>query len=295
MTSRSGFIAVAGRPNAGKSTLVNHLVGQHVAIVSPIAQTTRRLVRAALTINDTQMVFVDLPGSQRPVDRLTTRMQGAVERELTDVDAVLWVVDATQEIRGGERIVADLVLSAGVPVIVALNKVDLAGPPLVLTRLGQLAACIGDRPYAALVPVSAVTGDGCDRLIGELAKVLPEGPFWFSVGDVTDMRRDERIGELIREAMLGHVREELPHATMVEVEEVEETSDAVTIAAIIWVETESQVGIIVGKAGQMVRAIGIDARASIEQLVKRHVRLSLRVKVRRHWRDDDAQLARWGL
>lgn len=294
---RSGMIAVAGRPNAGKSTLINQLVGAHVAIVSPIAQTTRRVVRAALTVDDTQLVFVDLPGSQRPVDRLTARMQGAVESSLGDVDAVLWVIDMSEDARTGERIVADLVFGSGVPVVIAANKVDRVGKRALLARIGALAGIIGERDYHALVPVSARTGEGARELVTQLCSVVPEGPAYFPTGaSATDMTESERVAEYVREAALSYLREELPHAMIVEVDEMFEQEDGrLHVECTIFVENDSQVGIIVGKGGQMIRTIGSDARAVIERELGRAVYLHLRAKAKRRWRDDDSWLARQGL
>lgn len=291
----SGFIAVAGRPNAGKSTLINRLVGSHVAIVSPIAQTTRRVVRAAVTHEDTQLVFVDLPGSQRPVDRLTSRMQSSVESALGDVDAVLWVIDGSDEPRRGERIVADLVFAAGAPVVIALNKVDRLSPKQIGHRITQLVQIIGLREYTALVPVSAKTGDGCDAIVTELRALMPAGPAYFPDENVTDMRVSERIAEYVREAALQHVREELPHATIAEVEEIDESGGGMVITCILWVETESQRVIVVGSGGDMIRQISMEARQLVEGALGRSVYLHVRVKVRPRWRNDDTWLARAGL
>lgn len=293
---RSGFVAVAGRTNAGKSTLVNRLVGEHVAIVSPVVQTTRRLVRAALTVDDAQIVFVDLPGSQRPVDRLTERMQSAVRRELEDVDVILWVIDAADEPGRGEQIVADMVLSAGVPVVIAANKVDRTKPDRLVERIAKIAELVGERPYHALVPVSAISGDGANELVRELVAALPEGGAWYPEGETTDMRVEERIAEYVREAALHQLREELPHAMIATVDELDEGDDGtLRVEATIWVERESQVGIVVGRGGEMIRRIGIDARQAVEQALGVHVYLRARVKVRKAWRDDDAWLARAGL
>ncbi len=289
------MIAVAGRPNAGKSTLVNHLVGEHVAIVSPIAQTTRRLVRAACTFEDAQLVFVDLPGSQKPLDRMTERMQEAVERSLGDVDAVLWVVDMSVPLKGGERWIAELVLSCGRPVVIAANKIDRMDRAALAQRIGQLDALIAQRDYEAIIPVSAVTGDGCSILASQLAEMMPEGPQLFPAGEITDMRDDERISELIREATLAHLREELPHASAVEVRELDHSDGRLQIEAIIWVENDSQVGIVVGSRGATIAAIGTAARAEIARAFATRVHLDLRVKNRKHWRNDERLLGNWGL
>lgn len=294
--TRSGFIAVAGRPNAGKSTLINQVVGAHVAIVSPIAQTTRRVVRAACTVNSSQLVFVDMPGSQKPVDRLTHRMQSAVEHTLGDVDIALWVVDATETPKLGERRVADLVFGTGVPVVIALNKVDRCAPNVIATRITELMSIVQDRPFHALVPISATTGDGCEDLVRELSDLLPEGQAWYDETTPTDMRDSERISEYVREATLLYLREELPHATIVEVNELDELDDgSLHIECTIYVEAESQKGIVVGKGGAMIRQIGIEARARIEAAFGTSAYVGLRVKVRKHWRDDDTWLERSGL
>jgi len=293
---RSGFVAVAGRTNAGKSTLVNRLVGEHVAIVSPTVQTTRRTVRAALTVDDAQLVFVDLPGSQKPVDVLTERMQHSVERELDDVDVVLWVVDMAESVGTGQRIVADLVFAPGVPVVIAANKVDLVKPAQLAERIHALSELIGEREYAALVPVSATTGEGLAPLLEQLRATLPEGGAWYPTGEVTDMRDEERISEFVREAALAHLRDELPHATIATVDELQERADgALEVDAVLWVERESQVGIVVGKAGSQIRDIGTAARQAAEAALGRTIHLHLRVKVRKRWRDDATWLNRAGL
>jgi GTP-binding protein Era len=295
---RSGFIAVAGRPNAGKSTLVNRIVGHHVAIVSPIAQTTRRIVRAVARRGDAQLVFVDLPGSQKPMDRMTERMQQAVEGSFRDVDVVVWVIDGIDEPGQGEQRVADMVLATGRPVVIALNKVDRSKPDVIMERIVAITKLLGDRDYAALVPISALTGDGVNDLLDELVKLLPEGPAWFGDDDVVDMRDEERIAEYVREATLSHLREELPHASAVTVDELYEDpndEDRLHAECTIWVERDSQIGIVVGKGGEQIKDIGIAARAMIEEQLGTKLHLSLRVKVRKHWRDDATWLARAGL
>lgn len=296
--TRSGFIAVAGRPNAGKSTLVNRIVGHHVAIVSPVAQTTRRIVRAIARRGDAQLVFVDLPGSQKPMDRMTERMQRSVEQSFKDVDIVLWVIDALDEPGTGEQRVADMVFGSGRPVVIALNKVDRTNPEVIAQRIAAVGELVGDREYAALVPISAVTGDGIEALLDELAGQLPEGPAWFGDDEVVDMRDEERIAEYVREATLAHLREELPHASAVTVDELyedEERDGMLHAECTIWVERESQVGIVVGRGGGQIKQIGVAARRTVEQELGTRLHLSLRVKVRRHWRDDATWLARAGL
>lgn len=295
---RSGFIAVAGRPNAGKSTLVNRIVGHHVAIVSPIAQTTRRIVRAVARRDDAQLVFVDLPGSQKPMDRMTERMQQAVEASFRDVDLVVWVIDAIDEPGMGERRVADMVLASRKPVVLALNKVDRVKPDVIMDRINALTKLLDGRDFAALVPISARDGDGVDALLDELVALLPEGPAWFGDTDIVDMRDEERIAEYVREATLSHLREELPHASAVTVDDMTPTDDdpdRTIVECTIWVERQSQVGIVVGQQGAVIREIGIAARKVIEEQLDMRIHLSLRVKVRKHWRDDATWLARSGL
>lgn len=307
---RSGFVAVVGRPNAGKSTLVNRVVGRHVAIVSPIAQTTRRVVRAVARLDDAQLVFVDLPGSQRPLDRMTERMQHAVEQSFTDVDVVLWVVDGTERLGAGDRHLASLVAASSRPLVIALNKVDLLSPERIAERIGELSALLDGREFEALVPISAASGDGVEALTTELAALVPEGPAWFGDEDgVVDMRAEERIAEYVREATLSRLRDELPHASAVTVDDVTLGDDdrrsveldsldldtRATVHCTIWVERDSQIGIVVGRGGEGVLDIGTRARAMIERELERTIRLELRVKARRRWRDDDTWLAKAGL
>lgn len=297
---KSGFIAVVGRPNAGKSTLVNHIVGQHIAIVSPIAQTTRRIVRAAARRGESQLIFVDLPGSQKPMDRMTERMQQTVEVSLADVDIVLWVIDVMDKIGAGEQHISDLVLRSEKPVVIALNKVDRARDKgMIVKRIVDLQELLQGREFAALVPISAQSGDGVEDLLDELVELLPQGPAWFGEDDLVDMRDDERIAEYVREATLSYLRDELPHASAVTVDEIVEDApdhqDRTLICCTIWVERQSQVGIVVGKSGSQIRDIGISARKMIERELSMDVHLQLRVKVRKHWRDDKTWLARAGL
>lgn len=297
MPDRSALIAVLGRPNAGKSTLVNQLVGEHVAIVSPIAQTTRRAIRAAANIGGTQLVFVDLPGSQQPVDKLTKRMQRSVVDTVDDVDAILLVIDGNEPIKGGVRAVVAIALSSKAPVIIALNKIDRFKPHQLLALIDELSLLFAGNEFSALVPVSAKTGDGCDALMKELLAVAVDAPPLFPAEMTTDMRDTERMSEYIREAALACMREEIPHALNVEIMEIidEDPDLALHIDAVIWVERASQVGIVVGKGGQTLKTIGSDARERIEAMMGRTCMLHTRVKVKRDWRNDDAQLARWEL
>jgi GTP-binding protein Era len=282
---KSGFVAVAGRPNVGKSTLVNALCGAKVAIVSDKPQTTRRRILGVANGDGYQLVLADLPGFQRPRDGLTERMQRTVDRSFDDVDAVLLVVDCRDRIGAGDRFVASRVFGLGVPVVIAVNKVDRLKPGHIASQMAT-AAELG--PFAALHPVSAKTADGIAELRDELVSLLPEGPAYFPTDARTDLSTSAQIAELVREKALAITREEVPHAISVEVEEI----DARRVRAVIYVETQSQKKILVGQGGRVIREVGTRARPEIEALLERKVFLDLQVKVRPHWRRDDAMLER---
>ena len=285
---KSGFVAVAGRPNVGKSTLVNAVCGEKIAITSKVPNTTRRRLFGVAHGTDYQLALVDLPGFQRPMDPLTERMQKTVDASFDDVDAVLFVVDARAHIGSGDRFVARRVFGLGKPVIIALNKVDRLKPAHIATQM-KAAAALGD--FHALHPVSAKTKEGVGELRSDLVYLLPEGPAYFPSEQSTDLALEERIAEVIREKALHLTREEVPHAVTVEVEEIEEER----LRAIVYCETESQKGILVGKKGAMVREIGTRARPEVEALLGRRVFLELEVKVRPKWRRDPRMLERFGL
>ena len=285
---RSGFIAVAGRPNVGKSTLVNALCGGKVAIVSDKPQTTRRRIFGIANGDDYQLVLADLPGFQRPQDSLTERMQRTVDASFEDVDAVMLVFSARERIGAGDRFVAQRVFSLGVPVVIALNKVDQVKPGLIAAHM-VTASKLGD--FHALHPISAKTGDGVDALREELVALLPEGPLYFPSDQRTDLSPESQVAELVREKALALTRDEVPHAITVQVDEIGDKS----IHADLLVETESQKQIMIGKGGAMVREIGTRARPEIEQLLGRQIFLELQVKVKPHWRNDESLLARLGI
>lgn len=290
---RSGFVALAGRPNAGKSTLTNRIVGEKVAIVSNRPQTTRRAIRGVATTDDWQMVLTDLPGVQRPRDLLTTRMQKRVERELKETDVVLFMVNGIEGLGPGDRFIASLLKDAGSPVVAAVNKVDRARDGDVLTAL----AAVEELGVAeVIVPVSARKGDGVETLIAEIAARLPEGPMLFPADSRTDQPFETELAELVREQILRRTRQEVPHAVEVQVEELERRAKGVlAISASILVETESQKGIIVGKGGSMIKDIGTAARREIELLTEGRVHLDLTARVRRDWRGDERVLDRLGI
>jgi GTP-binding protein Era len=290
--TRSGFVALAGRPNVGKSTLANAIVGAKVAIVSDKPQTTRRAVRGVATGEDWQLVLVDLPGVQRPRDALTARMQRRVERELEDADACLFVLDAQQGIGPGDRFITRLLSSAPVPVVVAVNKIDRARHGGTVPAL-QAAADLGISQE--VFPVSARTGSGVGSLVEHLVSLLPEGPFYFSPGQHSDQSERVLLAELVREQVLRRTREEVPHAVEVDVQEIDHRGDLGRITAVVLVETESQKGILIGAGGSMIKSIGSAARRAIEQELGVQVHLELSVRVRRHWRADERLLDRLGI
>jgi GTPase len=295
--TRSGFVGIAGRPNVGKSTLVNAIVGAKVAIVSDRPQTTRRAIRGIATdvAENWQMVLVDLPGVQRPRDSLTQRMQRRVEHELGDADVCLLVVDGAQGVGPGDRFVAKALLGARgeTPVVCAVNKCDRLGAPETASALAAVAKL---EAVDEVFPLSAKTGAGLEPLIAHLAARMPEGPLLYPPEERSDLPSEIHLAELIREQVLRRTRDEVPHAVEVIVREVERREDGlVRVAAQVWVETQSQKGIMVGKGGRMVRDVGTAARHELERDLGARVFLDLQVKVREHWRRDDALLDRAGI
>ena len=291
--SRSGFVALAGRPNVGKSTLVNAVVGQKVAIVSDRPQTTRRAIRGVLSGADCQMVLVDLPGVQRPRDALTERMAGRVQQELDDSDAVLLILNGQEGVGPGDRFIAQALAGASVPVTLAVNKVDRLSPGATAEVLQQAAGLeVGEDIF----PVSARTGAGMGVLVEHLAAQMPRGPFMFERGASTDQPVEVLLAELVREAVIRRTFREVPHAVEVVIEEVERPREGLTrIRALIWVESASQKGILIGAGGRMIKAIGIAARRELERELDCHVHLDLSVRVRRAWRADEGLLDRLGI
>ena len=295
--TRAGFIGLAGRPNVGKSTIVNAIVGAKVAIISDRPQTTRRASRGVATDLEAgwQLVLVDLPGVQRPRDVLTERMQRRVEHELSDADAVLFVVNGEQGIGPGDRFIAQHLLKADpdVPVICAVNKIDRlskAQTTAALAAAGDLA--IVDEVF----PISAKRGTGVGPLIERLAELVPEGPFMYPAEDRSDQPSEVHLAELIREQVLRRTREELPHSVEVAVEEIEQREDGlIGVRAQVWAETDSQKAILIGKGGRMIRDIGTAARKELERELGAQVFLDLNVRVREHWRRDEGLLDRLGI
>ena len=291
--SRSGFVALAGRPNAGKSTLVNAIVGDKVAIVSDKPQTTRREIRGIATGDDWQLVLVDLPGMQRPRDVLTERMQRQVERTLADADAAVFMINGEQQTGPGDRFIAAALRRSGLPVVTAVNKVDKLDRARTLEAL-TAAAALGVQ--GDVFPISARKGTGVPELTAELVDLLPEGPFLYPADASSDMSERTRLAELVREQVLLRTREEIPHAVEVEVDDLEEREDGlVVVPARVWAESESQKGILIGAGGSMIKSVGMAARKEIERELGRRVHLDLQVRVRKGWRRDEGLLDRLGI
>ncbi len=296
MTS-SGFVGLAGRPNVGKSTLINALVGSRVAIVSDRPQTTRRAIRGIVTDQAAgwQIVLVDLPGVQRPRDVLTERMQKRVKRELADSDVAVLVINGEQGVGPGDRFIDRALLGAGhdVSVLCAVNKCDRIGKP---QTTEALAAAAELKSVDEVFPVSARTGDGLEPLLERLTELMPEGPFLYPPEQVSDQPSDVLLAELIREQVLNRTRDEIPHSVEVAVSEVNRREDGlVTVRAEVWAESDSQKGILIGEGGSKVKDVGTAARRELERELGARVHLDLQVKVRRRWRRDESLLDRLGI
>jgi GTP-binding protein Era len=289
---KSGFVALAGRPNVGKSTLVNGMVGRKVAIVSDKPQTTRRAIRGVATTADAQLVLVDLPGVQRPRDALTERMQRRVEAELGESDAALFVISGEEGIGPGDRWIAGVLRAGGVPVVLAVNKIDRLDRPRTVRVLSDAAELdVGEEIF----PISARTGRGVAELRDHLAGLMPEGEFLFPPDELSDQPLQVLLAELVREQVLRRTFQEVPHAVEVVVDELEERGDVTVVRALVWVEAESQKGILIGAGGRMIKSVGTAARRELERELGTRVHLDLSVRVRRGWRADEALLDRLGI
>jgi GTP-binding protein Era len=290
---RSGFVHLLGRTNAGKSTLLNALVRFHVAAVGAAAQTTRHRILAVRHEPECQMVFVDLPGLHRPLHRMNERMLGIISHSLADEpDTVLFVVDASAPFGAGDEFAAEQLKSVSSPAVLVLNKVDLVGKPSLLPLM-ELYQKVHD--FKALVPVSALRGDGLEALLQETRALLPEGPKYFPDDYLTDRPEQFLVEELIREAVIRPLREEIPHSTAVSLEQQEEKENVIVVRAAVWVEKDSQKGIVIGERGRMIKKISTGARRMLEDFFGKKVFLELRVSVKESWRDRDAALDALGI
>jgi GTP-binding protein Era len=291
---KAGFVALAGRPNAGKSTLLNRLVGQKLAIVSDKPQTTRNRITGVRNYPDAQVIFVDTPGVHRPIHRLNVRMVDTARQALGEVDVAVAVVDASEPAGGGDRYLMDMLRKTAVPRILALNKIDVLPKPALLPLIERYDRDVG---FADIVPLSALTGENVDALEAALLAHLPEGDRLYPEDYLTDQPERFFVAELVREQVLGHTHAELPFASAVVVDRFEEpdAKGLLRLYCTILVERESQKPIVVGKGGAMIKAIGSAARAELERFFDARVFLDLRVKVRADWREDDRMLDELGL
>jgi len=293
---RSGFVAVVGRPNVGKSTLVNQMVGEKVAITSSRPQTTRNAIRGVLTGPDPsgpqyQVVLVDTPGLHKPKNELGSRLNSLVYGTLSEADVVLFVIDATAPIGPGDKLIAERLISSKANVVLGVNKVDRASRPEVIDQLTKASAW----PFDEIYPISALKGDGVSLLIEELASRLPEGPRFYPEGMITDQPEGLVIAEIVREKFLDRLREELPHSLVVRVEEVEQRSDGlIDITADVVVERKSQKGIVIGKGGSLLQVAGTEARKELEAILGNRVNLNLHVVVEKDWQRRPQLLDRLG-
>lgn len=289
---KSGFVAVVGRSNVGKSTLLNQIIGQKIAIVSDTPQTTRNRILGILTLPDAQILFLDTPGIHKPQHKLGEYMVNSARSALREVDLILFVSDVTESVGPGERFILDMLKQEQTPVILVLNKVDLVAKDKLLPIISQYSAF---RDFAAIVPVSALAGSNVDRLLSVIKDLLPEGPQYYPEDEVTDQPERVVAAEFIREKIFRLTREEIPHSTAVEVEEMKTRPNGdVFLRATIYVERESQKGIIIGAKGAMLKEIGQQARLDMENIFGSRFFVDLWVKVKNDWRNKEGSLRMFG-
>ena len=293
---KSGFVPVVGRPNVGKSTLVNQMVGSKVAITSTRPQTTRNAIRGVVTGPDPgnpdyQIILVDTPGLHKPRTELGSRLNSLVYRTLSDADVVVFVVDALMPIGPGDRLIADRLMEARSGVILVVHKLDKAGRGETVAQLGEA----GQWDFDAYVPLSALTGDGVPMLVDEIVGRLPEGPLYYPAGMMSDQPETLVIAEIIREKFLDRLHDELPHSLVVRVEDVEQRDDGlIDIAADVIVERKSQKGIVIGQGGSLLRIAGTEAREDLEGILGDRINLRLHVTVEKDWQRRPQLLDRFG-
>lgn len=284
----SGFVAIIGRPNVGKSTLMNHVIGQKIAIMSDKPQTTRNKIHGVYTREGLQIVFLDTPGIHKPKSKLGTYMMKVAENTLREVDAICFLVDAAEGIGGGDRFIIEQLGSVKTPVLLVLNKIDQVHPEALLPLISTYKDLY---PFAEIVPISALAGNNVDTLLTQIARYLPEGPQYYPADQVTDFPEQLICAELVREKILQLTREEIPHSIAVAIEQMKkEENGVVHIGAVIYVERDSQKGIVIGKQGAMLKEVGKQARRDIEMLLGSKIFLELWVKVKKDWRNRDSIL-----
>lgn len=291
-TFKSGFVGIIGRPNVGKSTLLNQMLGQKIAIMSDKAQTTRNKIQGIYTDNAMQVVFLDTPGVHKPKHELGEYMNKAAGSIVGDVDVIFYLVDAAAALGGGDEYIARFLQNCGCPVFLILNKTDLLKPEQILKAIETYKNLLN---FAEVVPVSALNGENVTELLHTLRKYLPEGPLYYDADMVTDQPEQQIMAELIREKVFTLTREEIPHSVAVNITDmVRRENGLLYVGAAICVERESQKGIIIGKKGTMLKQIGSLARPELENLFGDKIFLELRVKVKKDWRNDDSLLKNFG-
>ncbi|MCY9669120.1 GTPase Era [Paenibacillus alginolyticus] len=285
---KSGFVAIIGRPNVGKSTLMNQIIGQKIAIMSDKPQTTRNKIHGVYTSNNGQIVFLDTPGIHKPTSKLGDYMSKVAHGTLGEVDAVLFLVDVAEGIGGGDRYIIEQLKHVETPVILVLNKIDLVQPEALLAIITNYKDLYN---FAEIVPVSALKGNNVTTLLEQIVRYLPEGPQYYPADQITDHPEQFVCAELVREKILHLTREEIPHSIAVQIEDMRvESNGVVHISAVIFVERDSQKGIVIGKQGSLLKEIGRQARRDIETLLGSKTFLELWVKVKKDWRNQDRVL-----
>ncbi|CAM3116588.1 GTPase Era [Paenibacillus lupini] len=289
---RSGFVAIIGRPNVGKSTLMNHLIGQKIAIMSDKPQTTRNKIHGVYTTETSQIVFLDTPGIHKPQSKLGDYMMKTAEGALKEVEAVLFLIDVAEGFGGGDRFIIEQLKKVDTPVFLVMNKIDKVQPEQLLATITQYKDMY---PFAEVVPISALQGNNVDTLLAQLQKYLPEGPQYYPADQITDHPEQFVVSELIREKILHMTREEIPHSIAVGIEDMRvQENGVVYIGAVIFVERDSQKGIIIGKKGALLKEVGKQARRDIEALLGSRTFLELWVKVKKDWRNQERVLKDFG-
>lgn len=289
---KSGFVSIVGRPNSGKSTLLNRLVGQKISIVTPRPQTTRNVVRGIVTEAEGQIVFLDTPGIHKPLHKLNERMMRFMLDSLKHIDIVMLIVDASSSHGRGDEYALDLIRKVGVRRFLLLNKVDKVAKRELLPLIQRYSEAVD---FDQIFPISAKTGDGVDGLKSEIYKCLPEGPMYYPEEQPTDQQERFLVSEIIREKLILKTRQELPHATAIAIERYEEENDRLQIFASIYVERDSQKKIVIGQGGQVIKEVGTSARKELESLLNSRIHLELHVKVRKKWRDNEQILKSLGI
>jgi GTPase len=290
--TKSGFVSIVGRPNSGKSTLLNRLVGEKVSIVTDKPQTTRHVVRGIVTQSEGQITFLDTPGIHKPMHRMNERMMKSVRQALADVDLILLMADSSSAFGRGDEFTLDLLRPVAAKKILLLNKIDRIEKKMLLPVIERYSRL---ENFEEIIPISALTGDNVDSLIGLIFRHLPEGPMFYPADQISDQPEREIAAEMIREKLIFYTEEEMPYSTAVVIDRFEEGENMHRIFATIFVERDSQKAIVIGQRGQKLKQVGTEARKDLEAFFKRKIFLELHVKVKKNWRDDQETLRVLGL